>query len=133
MLQSLGFIESKSSPCVFYNAKTQVRAVAHVDDFLCTGPEEELQAFYRELNGKFELKCEILGPGAKDSKKGTFLCRLIEWHPWGISWKADEKLVKDMLQEWGMENCSEVSTPCSREEGAQVVDEKLTDAREISR
>ena len=50
ILSGMGFYESKTSPCVYFNPLTEVRLVTHVDDFLCTGPEEQLRNFYHELH-----------------------------------------------------------------------------------
>ena len=38
ILGGMGFTESVISPCVFVNRRAKIRLVAHVDDFLCTGP-----------------------------------------------------------------------------------------------
>ena len=88
ILGGLGFVESKTAPCVYYNERTGVRLVTHVDDFLCIGPRSELMEFYEELNGVLDLKCSVLGPNEDESSEGVFLGRTIEWHDWGISWRG---------------------------------------------
>ena len=119
ILSGLGFCESITSPCVYYNSRSGIRVVTHVDDFLCVGPKEHLQNFYNELNQVLDLKCEMLGPGPGDGKEGKFLGRIIRWKQWGITWQGDEKLLTEMVKEWGMDKCSTVGTPCSKEEGSQ--------------
>ena len=89
LLGELGFVESVTAPCVYYNRVTGVRLVTHVDDFLCIGPRRELKQFHTELANTLELKCELLGPGQGESRQGSFLGRTIEWHDWGIAWRGD--------------------------------------------
>ena len=120
ILGGLGFVESVTAPCVYYNERTGVRLVTHVDDFLCIGPRSELMEFYEELNGVLDLKCSVLGPNEGDSQEGVFLGRTIEWHDWGIAWRGDQKLLKDMLVEWKMEECNSVATPYVKEEGGKA-------------
>ena len=83
------------------------------------GPRSSLEQFYRELSNVLDLKCQTLGQNPDDNKVGQFLGRTIQWHSWGISWRGDQKLVKELLEEWGMEGCSVVGTPCTREESGK--------------
>ena len=49
-----GFTASKTMACLYSNRKTEVKAVAHVDDFLVTGPKaelEKLRGFERRFRG----------------------------------------------------------------------------------
>ena len=116
ILGKLGFRESVTAPCVYYNETSEVRLVTHVDDFLCVGPQGALRDFYNELREILDLKCVVLGPGREESQEGTFLGRTIQWHDWGIAWRGDRKILDDMLVEWGMERSSVVSTPSVKEE-----------------
>ena len=59
---------------------------------------------------------EVLGPGKEEGKSGSFLGRTIDWHDRGIAWRGDRKILEDMLVEWGMENCSSVTTPYVNDE-----------------
>merc|ERR1711994_619524 len=49
ILSGMGFCESITSPCVYYNSRSGIRVVTHVDDFLCVGPKKSLELFYKEL------------------------------------------------------------------------------------
>ena len=133
LLGELGFVESVTAPCVYYNSVTGVRLVTHVDDFLCIGPRRELKQFHTELANTLELKCELLGPGQGESRKGSFLGRTIEWHDWGIAWRGDQGILRDMLVEWDMERCSPVSTPYSKDEGNRAGEEGDIELRDQSR
>ena len=117
ILSGMGFYESKTSPCVYYNPLTEVRLVTHVDDFLCTGPGEQLRIFYDELHDVLDLKCEVLGPDSCDSKTGSFLGRTIQWNHWGISWCGDSKILEEMLVEWDMDGGGTVQSPYVKDDG----------------
>ena len=84
ILGGMGFIESTTAPCVYYQPLTGIRLVTHVDDFLCIGPGTQLREFYENLHHVLDLKCELLGPSPNEGKVGTFLGRTIEWHEWGV-------------------------------------------------
>ena len=99
----MGFIESTTAPCVYYQPLTGIRLVTHVDDFLCIGPGAQLREFYENLHQVLDLKCELLGLSPNEGKVGTFLGRTIEWHEWGVSWRGDERILRDMLVEWNMD------------------------------
>ena len=49
-------MSGKSSPVIFHDPKTGVRAVVHGDDFTFLGFETELQQVKRELQRSHQLK-----------------------------------------------------------------------------
>ena len=54
-MKKVGFSCGKSSPCVFWNCNTDVRAVIHGDDFTVSGTREELDKFTEEMRKHFEI------------------------------------------------------------------------------
>jgi len=133
-MESLGFHTSASTPCVYYNEVTGVRAVAHVDDFLCTGPKDALEHLLEGLKKKYQMKAQVLGPGVGEDKEGRFLGRTIRWTRGGLEWEGDGKLRKVLLEEWGMEGSSGVTTPgvaCDREKIGEEIE--ITDKKRISK
>lgn len=133
----MGFVESVVAPSVYRCAKTGVRVLTHVDDFLCTGPAGQLKSFYDSLGKVLDLKCELLGPGNDgEQKQGTFLGRTISWETWGISYEGDRRILENMLKEWDMRGCSSVSTPWTRDEssrGRESQEEVLVDSARIAK
>jgi len=115
-MEELGFKPLVSTPCVYVNRETGVRAVAHVDDFLCAGPRGRLEEFKEELMKRYQMKGQMLGPGVKEVREGKFLGRTIRWGEQGIEWQGDDKLRTALLKEWMMERSSVVSTPGVKEE-----------------
>ena len=96
-VKEAGFLQSPTTPCVYFNEATNVRVVVHVDDFLCTGPEPGLANLRRCLQNKYVIKFEILGAGANEKKAGKFLGRVIKWTENGLTYKGDDKLLESLL------------------------------------
>ena len=62
-MNEIGFINGKSTPCVFYHKEKELRIVAHGDDFTVLGHEESLDWFRQKISEKFEVKFRgRLGP-----------------------------------------------------------------------
>ena len=66
-LESTGFRRGKASPCNFWHESRQISLTVHGDDYTSTGPERSLRWLDAELQRKFEVKTELLGP---DGDKG---------------------------------------------------------------
>ena len=64
-MKKLGFLVSMLHPSVYYHPIRKVYILAHVDDFLCLGPDEHLEWFLSGINKRvhsvqnnFELRPE---------------------------------------------------------------------------
>ena len=86
--------------------------VAHVDDFLCSGKGTDIQWLKKELEKKFGLTSQILGPG----QSGNYLGRTISWESDGISIEGENKYIDTMILEWELGNASSLSTPGCNED-----------------
>ena len=73
----LGFIALRTSACVYVHRSRGLRVVAHVDDFLVTGPKPELIEFRRQLQLNYEVDGDILGLAEDEKAEGKFLGRKI--------------------------------------------------------
>ena len=69
VLLGMGFVASRTCACVYVHHAHQVRVVAHVDDFLVTGPKVHLLAFRDQLKREFEVDGDVLGPGPDEVKE----------------------------------------------------------------
>lgn len=114
-LRSLGFIQGKGHPCVYYHPKKLLRMAVHVDDFLVSGSLGSLRWLQYMMREAFEFKAEILGPGAEEKQMVTYLNRELGWTQEGITYQPDPRHVKTVLREMGMLTCSPVSTPGVKE------------------
>ncbi len=110
-MKELGYEESQRIPCLFWNKLTQIEVIVHVDDLLCVGGETDLQNLYQDLRKRYEMKCNIIGPGPHQPKEGEYLGRRIRFEEEGISVSADPKHVDTLLNDYGMIDCRPCSTP----------------------
>ena len=73
----MGFQESPLTTGVFAHQQRNLRVVAHVDDFLVSGHEVDLDWFKGQLAQKYEVKSETIGWELADPKEMSFLLSLI--------------------------------------------------------
>ena len=133
-MQEMGFEALVSTPCVYYHKEMDVRIVAHVDDMLCTGPKENLKKVHEDLEKKFKMKGQTLGPGPGEDREGKFLGRTIRWKDHGLEWEGDGKLREALCEEWCMEKCSAVTTPGVKEEKCVIGNEvELQDKKRVAK
>ena len=86
--------------------------VAHVDDFLCSGKSSDIHWMKTELEKKFGLTSQIIGPG----QSGNYLGRAISWESDGISIEGENKYLDTMILQWGLGNAGGLSTPGCNED-----------------
>ena len=111
MLTELKSRPSRTTPCVYWNRERQLRVVAHVDDCLFTGPQEELLELRSQLKKKYEVHGDVLGLGEGEARQAKFLGRTIRAGEWGIEVEADGWLVKGLLEESDPDSTKVVDTP----------------------
>ena len=115
VMAELGFTASRTSACVYVHGARGLRVVAHVDDFLVTGPKLELIELRRQLQKDYEVDGDILGFDPDEEREGKFLGRRIVHQPWGLELEADGKLVKSLLEEYAHDSAC-VDTPGTKDE-----------------
>ena len=89
-MSAFGFEECKVTTGVFTHRARDLRAVAHVDDFLVSGEMYDL-AWYVQI-ARWERG------GERDE---SFLGRTIRTTTFGVELEGDEKHVKKLEEEWG--------------------------------
>ena len=90
--------------------------VVHRDDFVSEGPKESLVWMDNCMREHFELKTEILGPGANEVKEIRILNRVLRWEENGISWEADQRHAELIVQQLGLIEARAVTSPGSKDE-----------------
>ena len=83
-MKEMGFHECKVANGVYTHHERNLKAVAHVDDFLLSGESHQLQWFRDHMSKKYELKVQVVGWGRDDAKELDFLGRVIRTTPTGI-------------------------------------------------
>ena len=53
---SIGYLQGKSNPCLFYNPSSEVACLVHGDDFLAAGEESALKQFKEQLAEEWKIK-----------------------------------------------------------------------------
>ena len=53
---SIGYLQGKSNPCLFYNPSSEVACLVHGDDFLGAGEESALTQFKEQLAEDWKIK-----------------------------------------------------------------------------
>lgn len=126
-LQSLGFIESRTTPSVYVHKERDLEISLHVDDFLAVGDEEGLLWLRESLAKAYTLKSTLIGPEPHHAKEVAYLGRTIRWTPRGVEIEGNGKHVRDLLECLGMTGCRGVETPIAVENIRSTKDADPTD------
>ena len=54
-----GFVQGKSSPCVFHHSSRKVRCVVHGDDFTFVDCDDPLNFGTKMLQDQYDVECEV--------------------------------------------------------------------------
>ena len=68
-LKAAGYVQGKTSPCLFFHKGKNVTVMVHGDDFVAVGDPEHLESTKAALSNKYKIKTEVLGSAAKDAKE----------------------------------------------------------------
>ena len=60
-MSSIGYVQGKSNPCLFYNPSSEVACLVHGDDFLAAGGESALKQFKEQLAKEWKIKHTHIG------------------------------------------------------------------------
>jgi len=119
-MKSLGFVVGRSNPCNFHHPQREISCTVHGDDFTSAGREEDLKWLDRQLQKKFEIKTEFLGPNEEHMKEVRVLNRVLRWEPDGIQYEPDQRHAEQVLETLEMVDCKGVTTPGSRDDVARA-------------
>ena len=112
LVETLGFVQGTSSPCVFRHSTREMVMSVHGDDFTTVGPKEDLDWLETEMSKNYELTIQPrLGPGKQDAKEAIILNRVIRWGEHGIEYEADPRQTEKLVAECGMLDTNSVATP----------------------
>ena len=89
---------SMIQPFAYFHVSKKLFVVAHVDDFLCVGPEENLMWLFEGLSAKFEMTRTIVGQGHAHEVK--YLNRFISWNNGVFTIEGDTKHRTILMKEW---------------------------------
>jgi len=122
-MKEMGFSASTTIPCLYYHLEKDMYVVAHVDDFLMSGEQRDIEWAKRGLEKEFGLTYSLLVPGSRVS----YLGRTIAWTPSGITFEGENKYIGTMAKEWELLGSSGASTPgCDEDKREEGGDELLS-------
>ena len=120
VLNDIGFVTGKASPCNFFHPERKISMTVHGDDFTSTARERDLKWLERQLSAKFEVKNEYLGPDTRHKQSIRVLNRVITWTAEGLTYEADQRHAEIIVQELGLGSSKAVTTPGSRDDAAKM-------------
>ena len=80
-MTSIGFIQGRSNPCLYFNPATVVACLVHGDDFFAVGAEAALVQIRDQFASVWKIKHTHVGEADHLSKEMRVLNRIIRVHP----------------------------------------------------
>ena len=120
MSDVLKFEVGRASPCNFYHEQRQWRTTVHGDDITTLGKVSQLQWLEAQLAQQWQIEVKgLFGPPSVQGsvQEMKHLNRTYRWKGDSITWEADERHSRILLQKMGFEgrSASKVTTPLVRE------------------
>ena len=105
--EDVGFVRGESCGVVFYHPGRDLSLAVHGDDFTFCGLEEDLFWIRDLMASWFDIKVRaILGPDKYDDKEVVILGRIVRYGSWGISYEADPRHRRLLMERFGLEEGS---------------------------
>ena len=127
-LEKLGLDRSRYDGCLFVKMSDGIKAGRHADDFITTGPEQQLEKLLADLGEKLKLRdvVRLYKPG----DEGTFLSMLVRRVQGGFTIQGKESLIDDVLVDLGLEHAAPTLLPETKQETKQHGDAELLSMEE---
>ena len=132
MLISIGFKQGRASPCVFHHQTRGIRTFVHGDDYVSVAEPKELDWMKKQLEGRYKIKTQWLGPGEEHQQEVKILNRVVCWcNEKGITFEADPGHTEIIIDQLKLKDAKAVCIPGTQEEGTttQDADEELDDSQ----
>ena len=121
VLTKSGFVQARSSPCIFKHEDKDIATMVHGDDLVSAGTDNSLKWMQKIVEAAFEISTTVIGPEATDKKQVKVLNRTITYTGTGIEYEPDPRHAEIIVKDLGLEACNSVVTPGEAEE--QITDE----------
>ena len=98
-LVGIGFQQGRSNPCVFHHRERNVSTLVHGDDYASTGSLGDLKWLQTELEGRFDMKTQVIGHSGKEGVVGEarILNRIVRATDDGWEYECDQRHVEIIL------------------------------------
>ena len=138
-LTNIGFQQGQATPCVFYHPDRGIRTYIHGDDYVSTGKPQDFKWMKMQLESKYTVKTETLGPGPEHKQQVKILNRIVSWGDTrGLTYEADPRHTEIIIKQLQLTDAKTVTTPGTKEEGNTsednehvLSDKEATDYRAI--
>ena len=119
MLVNIGFTQGKASPCVFfYHKEKGIRIVVHGDDYVSSAMPTQLEWLKGQLERRYQIKTQWLGPGDNHQREIKILNRIVAWgNVRGITFEADPRHAELIISQLKQGDAKAVATPGTKDEG----------------
>lgn len=105
LLEEVGFERGISCGVVFYHKSRDLALAVHWDDFTFCGLEKDLNWIKELMATWFDIKVRgMLGMDPKDDKEMVTLGKIVKWTNEGITYEADPKHRRIILEYFGFES-----------------------------
>ena len=95
----------------------------HGDDYVSTAMPQHLMRLKEQLESKYRIKAQWLGPGKEQQTEVKILNRIIGWEKnKGIVYEADPRHVELIIDQLKLKEAKAVATPGTKEEGITTDD-----------
>ena len=116
LVEKMGFVQGRSSPCAFYHERLGIRTVVHGDDFVSEGPANSLKEIDAMLRDHFEIKTEVLGPEKECVQQLKILNRVVTWEKHALTWEPDPRHAELVIEQLGLKGAKPLKLPGIKEE-----------------
>ena len=97
---AMGIQAREMQSCLFFNPTSNLMTLVHGDDFVSVGSRRAAKEFKKQLESRFEIKSQVIGPGPtstltrlvgvgaadqdfeSESAEGGVLNRVLRWTRW---------------------------------------------------
>ena len=117
-LLEVGFKQVRASPCTFHHETRGIRTYVHGDAYVNAGMPKHLEWMKAELEKRYQVKTQMLGPRDDHLRQVKIANRIIPWdEKSGIGYEAESRHVEIITQQLALESAKAVSTPATKEKG----------------
>ena len=129
LLAQLGFARSACDPSLFFVLAFSLILIVHVDDICPAGPRLRVESIVDQIKKLVRIRetARLTKPG----DIGEFLGRSLQRTAKGFKLRGSQKIIDQLIVEFGMSKAKPVSTPAVRmSEGQLALYAKPLDERE---
>ena len=79
IFEPIGFIQNKSTPCIFHNMENHIWVVIHGGEYVANGPNATSKWMTDEMQKTYKCEIQCLGPDKQYDKHTEIFNKIITW------------------------------------------------------